>query len=113
MYYITFLGVYRPMKFTLKSDTVVAKIDENRCKQTLASLSCFWAYSWSQFIVIMTYHRILQMHVVVNSSSLPVYKKDRIASLLSIFETSVSQDGQLYIFNGVRLKFQKLLYFSV
>ena len=30
------------------------------------------------------------MHVAVNRSSLPVYKKYRIASLLCIFETSVS-----------------------
>ena len=29
------------------------------------------------------------MHVVVNMSSLPVYKKYRISSLLCIFETSV------------------------
>ena len=24
--------------------TDVSKIDENRCKQTLSSLPCFWAY---------------------------------------------------------------------
>ena len=33
------------------------------------------------------------MRVVVNTSSLPVYKKFRIASLLCIFETSVDDNG--------------------
>ena len=32
----------------------------------------------------------MHMHVLVNTSSLPVYKKYRIASLLCIFETSLS-----------------------
>ena len=32
---------------------VVLKIDENRCKQTLASLPCFGAYRSSQFTVII------------------------------------------------------------
>ena len=69
-----------------------SKIDENRCKQTLASLPCFGAYRQSQFTVITNLPQnsiILYMHVVVNTSYLPVYKKYRIALLLCIFETSV------------------------
>ena len=37
-----------------------------------------------------TYHRLLHLHVAVNSHTLPVYKKNRIASLLCIFETIIS-----------------------
>ena len=37
-----------------------------------------------------TYHRLLHMHVAVKSHALHVYKKNRIASLLCIFETTIS-----------------------
>ena len=59
----------------------VSKIDENRCKQTLASLPCFWAYRLSQFTVIMN----LPQNTVYARGSEYV----RIASLLCIFETSI------------------------
>ena len=36
-----------------------------------------------------TYHRLLQMRGSVNSHALPVYKQNRIASLLCIFETII------------------------
>ena len=36
-----------------------------------------------------TYHRLLHMRVAVNSYALPIYKKNRFASLLSIFETTI------------------------
>ena len=36
-----------------------------------------------------TYHRLLHMRVAVNSHALPIYKKNRIASLLCIFETTI------------------------
>ena len=36
-----------------------------------------------------TYHRLLHMCVAVNSHALPIYKKNRIASLLCIFETTI------------------------
>ena len=46
---------------------ILSKINENRCKQTLASLPSFWACRWSQFTVILN----LQQHVAVNSHALP------------------------------------------
>ena len=36
-----------------------------------------------------TYHRLLHMRVVVKNHALPVYKKNRIASLLCIFESTI------------------------
>ena len=36
-----------------------------------------------------TYHRLLHMRVAVKSHALPIYKKNRIASLLCIFETTI------------------------
>ena len=36
-----------------------------------------------------TYHRILHMRLAVKSHALPVYKKNRIASLLCIFESII------------------------
>ena len=36
-----------------------------------------------------TYHRLLHMRVAVDSHALPIYKKNRIASLLCIFETTI------------------------
>ena len=76
-------------KWSINS-TDVSKMDENRCKQTLASLP-FWGI---QVVLIYSYYESttekLHMNVVVNTSSLPVSNKYRIASLLCIFETSVS-----------------------
>ena len=43
-----------------------------------------------------TYHRLLHMPVVVNSHALPVHEKNGIASLLCIFESTISITG-LYI----------------
>ena len=37
--------------------------------------------------IYWTYHRLLHVRVAVNSNALPVYKKNRIASLLCIFKT--------------------------
>ena len=37
----------------------------------------------------LTYRRLLHMRVTVNSHALPIYKKNRIASLLCIFETTI------------------------
>ena len=61
----------------------VSKIDENRCKQTLASLPCFWTYRQSQFTVIMN---LPQNTAYAHGSE--YIKKYRIALLLCIFETS-------------------------
>ena len=36
-----------------------------------------------------TYHRLLHMRVAVKSHALPIYKKNRIASLLCVFETTI------------------------
>ena len=36
-----------------------------------------------------TYYRLLHMHVAVKSHALPVYKKNRIFSLLCIFESTI------------------------
>ena len=36
-----------------------------------------------------TYHRLLHMRVAVKNHALPVYKKNRIASLLCIFESTI------------------------
>ena len=51
-----------------------------------------------------TYHRLLHMHVAVNNHALPVFKKNRIASLLCIFETIIhilllqqQQSGELIL----------------
>ena len=38
------------------------------------------------------------MHVAVNSHALPVYKKNRIASLLCIFETTILESYLLSLF---------------
>ena len=67
-----------------KTCTGVSKIDEDRCKQTLASVTLFWGV---QVVSIYRYNEptiILHMHVVS-----PVYQKYRITSLRCIFETSV------------------------
>ena len=40
------------MCFQVSSSIDVTKIDENRCKKTLAGLPCFWGYRKSQFTVI-------------------------------------------------------------
>ena len=37
----------------------------------------------------LTYHRLLHVRVAVNSHALPVHKKNRITSLLCIFETII------------------------
>ena len=37
----------------------------------------------------LTYHRLLHVRVTVNSHALPVHKKNRVTSLLCIFETTV------------------------
>ena len=37
----------------------------------------------------LTYHRVLHVRVAVNSHALPVHKKNRITSLLCIFETII------------------------
>ena len=37
----------------------------------------------------LTYHRFLHVRVAVNSHALPVHKKNRITSLLCIFETII------------------------
>ena len=37
----------------------------------------------------LTYHRLLHMRVAVKSHALPVYKKNRIVSLLCIFESTI------------------------
>ena len=37
----------------------------------------------------LTYHRLLHLRVAVNSHALPVHKKNRITSLLCIFETII------------------------
>ena len=39
-----------------------------------------------------TYHRLWHMRVAVRSQALPVYKKNRIASLQFIFETAIHPD---------------------
>ena len=67
----------------------LAKVDENCCKQTRASLPRFGACSSLSLQLYLTYHRILHMRVAVNSHALPVCKKNRITSLLCIFETTV------------------------
>ena len=36
-----------------------------------------------------TYHRLLHMRVAVNSHTSPVYKKNKLSSLVCIFETTV------------------------
>ena len=36
-----------------------------------------------------TYHRLLHMREAVNNHALPIYKKNRIASLLCIFESTI------------------------
>ena len=38
-----------------------------------------------------TYHRVLHMRVAVNNHALHIYKKNRIASLLCIFETTTAE----------------------
>ena len=45
--------VHRFDLFTVVYHTDVSKIDENRCKQTPASLPCCGTNRWSQFTVIM------------------------------------------------------------
>ena len=40
----------------------------------------------------LTYHRLLHVRVAVNSHALPVDKKNRITSLLCIFETIICKD---------------------
>ena len=47
----------------------VSKIDENRCKQTLAIRPCFWG-------IQMSLPQNTALHVVVNMSSLPIYTKE-------------------------------------
>ena len=37
----------------------------------------------------LTYHRVLHVRVAVNSHALPVHTKNRITSLLCIFETII------------------------
>ena len=37
----------------------------------------------------LTYHRLLHMRLAVKSHALPVYKKNRIASLLCIFKSTI------------------------
>ena len=73
-----------------KNRTIVySKIYENRCKQTLASLAWFWACRWAQFTVMLNLLYRLLHRVAVNSHALPVHKKNRITSLLFIFQTTV------------------------
>ena len=62
------------------------KIDENRCKQTLSSLPCFWRAGSLSLQLYHTYqnHRLLHVHVAVNIHALPVYKKNRIASTIHL-----------------------------
>ena len=67
------------------------KIDKNWCKQILASLSWFLGV---QVVSVYSYiepTRLLHMRMAVNSHALPVYKKNRIASLLCIFETTYTR----------------------
>ena len=42
-----------------------------------------------------TYYRLLHMRLAVKSHALPVYKKNRIASLLCIFETIIDLGGTI------------------
>ena len=45
----------------------------------------------------LTYHRLLHVRVAVNSHALPVHKKNRITSLLCIFETIIQLEIRLYV----------------
>ena len=49
----------------------------------------FWRVGSLYVQLYCTYHSVLHMCVAVNSHALPVYKKNRIASLLCIFETTI------------------------
>ena len=67
--------------------TILSKIDENRCKQTLAS--SFWACRKSQFTVILNPSRITAY--TVNSHALPtVYLFIRKKELPHYYETTIS-----------------------
>ena len=68
---------------------IVSKIDENRCKQTRASLPYFGRAGSISLQLYLTYNRLLHVRVAVNSHALPVHKKNRITSLLCIFETII------------------------
>ena len=46
----------------------------------------------------LTYHRLLHVRVAVNSHALPVHKKNRITSLLCIFETIITESVMLCSF---------------
>ena len=62
-----------------------------------------YSYNW-------TYHRLLHIRVAVNSHALPIYKKNRIASLLCIFETTIYY---IYLYSWCTIKNNHLAKWSI
>ena len=59
----------------------------------------------------LTYHRFLQVRVAVNSHALPVHKKNRITSLLCIFETIILEIFDvILLFIFVRISMRQPLF---
>ena len=62
------------------------RIDVNKHRQVYLDFGRAGSLSLQLYC---TYHRLLHMHIAVKSHVLPVYKKNRIASLLCIFKTII------------------------
>ena len=60
----------------------------------------FWRAGSLSLQLYLTYHRLLHIRMAVNCHALPVHNKNRIASLLCIFETTITTRPVELIYTG-------------
>ena len=78
------------------------RIDVNKHRQVYLD---FWRAGSLSLQLYWTYHRLLHMRVAVKKHALPVFKKNRIALLLCIFETIIYTITLPNVINNITFTF--------